>query len=146
MSRGLVVNGHAPLLSGKPLDKYISAGIGDDHECSSADEAKERIRKGQRIMIRQGTAARNLSGLISLFDDPWEQRCLLVTDDKHPADLISNGHIDSIIRSAVQMGKSAVTGIRMATLHAAECFGLKNTGAEHQVTKRICLSLMTLIR
>lgn len=129
LSRGLVVNGHAPLLSGKPLDKYISAGIGDDHECSSADEAKERIRKGQRIMIRQGTAARNLSGLISLFDDPWEQRCLLVTDDKHPADLISNGHIDSIIRSAVQMGKSAVTGIRMATLHAAECFGLKNTGA-----------------
>lgn len=125
MSRGLVVNGHAPLLSGKPLDKYITAGIGDDHECSSADEAKERIRKGQRIMIRQGTAARNLSGLISLFDDPWEQRCLLVTDDKHPADLISNGHIDSIIRSAVQMGKSAVTGIRMATLHAAECFGLK---------------------
>ena len=127
--KGKVINGHAPLLSGRDLDKYVAAGIRDDHECSSADEAKERIRKGQRVMIRNGTAARNLSGLIDLFDDPWNRRCLLVTDDKHAADLIANGHIDDIIRLAVKAGKSAVTGIRMATLQAAEAFGLKNEGA-----------------
>lgn len=128
-AKGKVINGHAPLLSGRDLDKYVAAGIRDDHECSSADEAKERIRKGQRVMIRNGTAARNLSGLIDLFDDPWNRRCLLVTDDKHAADLIANGHIDDIIRLAVKAGKSAVTGIRMATLQAADAFGLKNEGA-----------------
>lgn len=128
-AKGKVINGHAPLLSGRDLDKYVAAGIRDDHECSSADEAKERIRKGQRVMIRNGTAARNLSGLIDLFDDPWNRRCLLVTDDKHAADLIANGHIDDIIRLAVKAGKSAVTGIRMATLQAAEAFGLRNEGA-----------------
>lgn len=129
LSHGMLINGHAPLLSGASLDKYISAGITDDHECSSADEAIERIRKGQRIMIRQGTAARNLAGLISLFDEPYAHRCMLVTDDKHPADLISNGHIDDIIRQAVKLGKSAITGIRMATIQAAEYFGLRNKGA-----------------
>ena len=128
-AKGKVINGHAPLLSGRNLDKYIAAGIRDDHECSSADEARERIRKGQRVMIRNGTAARNLSGLLPLFDEPWNRRCLLVTDDKHAADLIANGHIDDIIRLAVKAGKSAVTGIRMATLQAAEAFGLKNEGA-----------------
>lgn len=128
-AKGKVINGHAPLLSGRDLDKYIAAGIRDDHECSSADEARERIRKGQRVMIRNGTAARNLSGLLPLFDEPWNRRCLLVTDDKHAADLIANGHIDDIIRLAVKAGKSAVTGIRMATLQAAESFGLKNEGA-----------------
>ena len=129
LAHGMLINGHAPLLTGAALDKYISAGITDDHECSYADEAIERIRKGQRVMIRQGTAARNLAGLISLFDEPYSHRCMLVTDDKHPADLLSNGHIDDIIRQAVQLGKSAVTGIRMATIQAAEYFGLKNKGA-----------------
>lgn len=127
--KGKVINGHAPLLSGHDLDKYIAAGIRDDHECSSSEEAKERIRKGQRVMIRNGTAARNLTGLISLFEEPWNRRCLLVTDDKHAADLIANGHIDDIIRLAVKQGKSAVAGIRMATLQAAEAFGLRNEGA-----------------
>lgn len=126
---GLTINGHAPLLSGKDLDKYIAAGIRDDHECSSAQEAIERIRKGQRVMIRQGTAARNLEGLLPLFEEPFAHRCLLVTDDKHPADLIAHGHIDSIIKSAAEHGKSAITGIRMATIWAAENFGLKEVGA-----------------
>lgn len=126
---GKLVNGHAPLLSGKALDQYIAAGIQDDHECSSADEAKERIRKGQWVMIREGTAARNLSDLLTLFDEPWSRRCLLVTDDRHPADLLEKGHIDGIIRKAVEAGKSAITGIRMATIQAAQCFGLRNVGA-----------------
>lgn len=127
--RRLKVNGHAPLLSGRSLDKYIATGIGDDHECSSFEEARERIRKGQWVMIREGTSARNLDGLINLFDEPYAHRCILVTDDKHPADLLQNGHIDSIIRKAVKQGKSAVTGIRMATIQAAQCLGIENKGA-----------------
>lgn len=126
---GRVINGHAPLLTGRALDSYIAAGVGDDHECSSFEEARERIRKGQWVMIRQGTAARNLRELLPLFDEPYAQRCLLVTDDRHPADLLSEGHIDNIIRRAVQAGKSAVTGIQMATLRAAQCFGLRGVGA-----------------
>ena len=126
---GRVINGHAPLLTGRALDRYIAAGVGDDHECSSFEEARERIRKGQWVMIRQGTAARNLCELLPLFDEPYAQRCLLVTDDRHPADLLSEGHIDNIIRRAVQAGKSAVTGIQMATLRAAQCFGLRGVGA-----------------
>lgn len=127
-ARGLVVNGHAPLLSGRELDLYIAAGIRDDHECSSVEEAKERIRKGQRVMIRQGTAAQNLSALLPLFEEPWASRCLLVTDDKHPADLLA-GHIDQSIRLAVRAGYSPLTGIRMATLGAAEGLGLPEVGA-----------------
>lgn len=124
-----IINGHAPLLSGRDLDRYIASGIGDDHECSSAEEAKERIRKGQWLMIRQGTAARNLDALLPLFEEPWARRCLLVSDDKHPADLLNNGHIDDIIRQSVQKGTNPVTGIQMATLQAAEYFGLSSYGA-----------------
>ena len=130
-----IVNGHAPLLTGEDLDKYISAGINDDHECSTADEAKERIKKGQWIMIRQGTAAKNLEGLMPLFQEPYCYRCLLVTDDKHPADLLKNGHIDSIIREAVRLGKkedrlsNVIKAISMATIQAATCFGLHGVGA-----------------
>lgn len=123
------VNGHAPLLTGKELDQYIAAGIGDDHECSSAEEAMERIQKGQWVMIRQGTAARNLKALLPLFEPPFAHRCLLVTDDRHPADLLRSGHIDQIIREAVSAGKSAVTAIQMATIQAAQRFGLQDVGA-----------------
>lgn len=126
---GKLVNGHAPLLSGRGLDKYIAAGISDDHECSTAEEAIERIAKGQHVMIRQGTAAQNLDALLPLFDEPWSRRCMLVTDDRHPADLMKEGHIDNIIRSAVKAGKSPLTAIRMATLQAAEYFGIRNMGA-----------------
>lgn len=126
---GKVVDGHAPLLSGRDLDRYLYAGIQSDHECSSYEEATERIKKGEWLMIREGTAARNLEGLIGLFDEPWCRRCLLVTDDKHPADIIKSGHIDHIIRKAVCLGASPLVGIRMATIQAAQCFGLKRVGA-----------------
>ena len=129
LAHGLIVNGHAPLLTGKDLDKYIAAGITDDHECSNMEEALVKLRKGQRIMIRQGTAARNLTGLSGLFDEPYSRRCILATDDKHPADLIANGHIDSMIRLAVELGKSVFAGIRMATIQAAEYYGLCGKGA-----------------
>ncbi len=124
-----VIDGHAPLLTGHDLDRYIAAGIQSDHECSSAAEGLERVRKGQWLMIRQGTAARNLEALLPLFEEPYCRRCLLVTDDKHPAELLADGHIDHMIRMAVRAGKSAVTCIQMATIQAAQCFGLQRVGA-----------------
>ena len=124
-----VIDGHAPFLSGKELDKYVCAGITSDHECSTADEAIEKIRKGQWVMIRQGTAARNLAELLPLFDEAYSHRCVLVTDDRHPADLMRDGHIDHIIRLAVRNGKSVITAIKMATIQAAQCFGLRFVGA-----------------
>ncbi|MGN0662802.1 MAG: adenine deaminase [Faecalibacterium sp.] len=126
---GRAVNGHAPLLSGAALDRCLAVGIGDDHECSRLEEALERIRKGQWVMIRQGTSARNLDALLGLFDEPYSRRCMLVTDDKHPADLVANGHLDAIIRQAAAQGKSAITGIRMASLQAAAYYGLRGRGA-----------------
>ncbi len=126
---GKNIDGHAPLLCGRALDKYISEGIRTEHECSSFKEGAERIRKGQWVMIREGTAAKNLCDLIDLFDMPYATRCILATDDRHPLDLIEEGHIDNIIRGAVKAGKSAITAIRMATLQAAECFNLRNVGA-----------------
>ena len=129
IERGRNVDGHAPFLTGRELDKYVAAGITSDHECSETAEAIEKIRKGQWVMIRQGTAARNLETLLPLFDPPYNHRCLLVTDDRHPADIMADGHIDNIIRLAVQMGKPAVTAIRMATIQAAQCFGLRFVGA-----------------
>lgn len=128
-TRGYRVDGHAPMLSGKALDKYVSAGIQTDHECSSFEEAREKLSKGQWIMIRQGTAARNLDALFPLFSEPYNRRCLLVTDDRHPADIVSDGHIDNIIRQAISKGASPVVAIRMATIQAAECFGLSYVGA-----------------
>lgn len=123
------VDGHAPLLSGKDLDKYISYGISTDHETTSAEEAKERITKGQWIMIREGTAAKNLHSLLPIFEEPWCRRAILCTDDRHPADLINEGHIDHIIRLAVKEGVDPINAIRMATIQAAQCFGLSYVGA-----------------
>ena len=128
-ARGKIIDGHAPFLSGKALDKYVAAGIQSDHECSTAEEAKEKIRKGQWVMIRQGTAARNLDALLPLFDERYRHRCILVTDDRHPADIKSEGHIDNIVRLAAQKGCSPITAIQMATVQAAQCFGIKYVGA-----------------
>lgn len=123
------IDGHAPALSGKELNAYVTAGIRSDHECSDFEEAKEKFARGQWIMIRQGTAAKNLKGLMGMFEDPYYQRCLLVIDDKHPGDLIRIGHIDAIIREAVSMGADPIRAIRMGTLNAAAYFGLHDMGA-----------------
>lgn len=126
---GRVVDGHAPFLGGKDLDRYVAAGIMSDHECTNLEEAKEKLGRGQRIMIRQGTAARNLADLADLIDPQFVHRCLLVTDDRHPADIENEGHIDHIIRLAGKAGKSVICAIQMATIGAADYFGLKNVGA-----------------
>lgn len=128
-SYGKRIDGHAPFLTGKDLNAYITAGVRSDHECSSAEEAIEKLKLGQYIMIREGTAARNLEALLPLFDDKYCDRCMLVTDDKHGSDLIDNGHIDYIIRKAIRAGKDPLNAIKMATLNAAMYFGLKDRGA-----------------
>ena len=126
---GLVIDGHGPFLRGKCLDSYLSAGIESDHECSSFDEAKEKLSKGQYIMIREGSAAKNLEPLLSLFDEPYNHRCLLSTDDCHANDLMEKGEIDAIIRKAIELGKSPFVAIRMASIQAATYFNLKGVGA-----------------
>ena len=126
---GKVVDGHAPLLSGKDLDAYVAAGVESDHECSNLEEAVEKLSRGQYIMIREGTAARNLESLIGLFDPKYNHRCLLVTDDCHPTDLLHKGHIDNIIRRAAECGANPIVAVRMASLQAAEYFRLRGYGA-----------------
>lgn len=127
--RGKVIDGHAPFLRGNELNAYVCSGVWSDHECSDAGEALEKLGRGQRIMIREGTAARNLEALMPLFEAPYYERCMLVTDDKHPGDLISMGHIDYIIRRAVSLGADPIRAIKMGTFNAARYFGLKDRGA-----------------
>ena len=127
--RGKVIDGHAPFLRGNELNAYVCSGVRSDHECSDAREALEKLGRGQWIMIREGTAARNLEALMPLFEAPYYERCMLVTDDKHPGDLISMGHIDYIIRRAVSLGADPIRAIKMGTFNAARYFGLKDRGA-----------------
>ncbi len=129
VEKGRPVDGHAPLLSGRDLDKYISAGINSDHECSSAEEAIEKLSKGQWIMIRQGSAAKNLEKLLPLFEAPYYLRSILATDDRNPADIIAEGHIDNIVRLAVKAGKDPVRAIKMASFNPAQYFGIDRVGA-----------------
>ena len=127
--RGKVIDGHAPFLRGNELNAYVCSGVWSDHECSDAGEALEKLRRGQWIMIREGTAARNLEALMPLFEAPYYERCMLVTDDKHPGDLIYMGHIDYIIRKAVSLGADPIKAIKMGSYNAARYFGLKDRGA-----------------
>ena len=126
---GKQMDGHAPGLSEKGLNAYVTAGVASDHECSEFEEAREKLSRGQWIMVRQGTAARNLKKLMPVFEPPYYQRAMLVTDDKHPGDLLRGGHIDFIIREAVALGADPIRAIKMGTLHTAQYFGLKKLGA-----------------
>lgn len=126
---GKIVDGHAPLLSAKDLNAYIAAGVQSDHECSNIEEAMEKLQRGQYIMIREGTAAKNMEALMPLFREPYCSRCMLVTDDKHPGDLLDSGHIDSNIRKAIRLGADPAVAVKMASLVPAQYFGLKQHGA-----------------
>ena len=129
IAAGKNVDGHAPFLSGKDLNAYITAGVQSDHECSDVNEALEKLRRGQYIMVREGTAAQNMNALLPLFKEPYCDRCMLVTDDKHPGDLLRGGHIDYIIRKAIAAGVEPAVAIKMGTLIPAKYFGLKQNGA-----------------
>ena len=129
MAKGKRIDGHAPMLSGKGLYAYLTAGIRSDHECTTPKEAKEKLKNGMRIMIREGTTARNLRSLIPLVHSKNSRHFFFVTDDRHPKELLEEGHIDSMVRKAVQWGLDPILAIQMATLNAAEYFRLDNIGA-----------------
>lgn len=128
-ARGHPIDGHAPGLSGKDLAAYIAAGIGSDHECTTLEEAREKLRMGMYVMIREGSTAKNLRDLLPLVTPANARRMMFVTDDRHPGDLIREGHIDHVIRLAIDQGIDPVLAIQMATLNPAEYFGLKDLGA-----------------
>lgn len=123
------VDGHAPFVSGKELSAYVSAGILSDHECTTPEEAMEKLSLGMHIMVREGTCARNLDALFPVINDRTAHRMMWCTDDRHPHDLMDDGHINAIVRSAVKKGLDPVTAIRMATLNPAEYFGIRDAGA-----------------
>lgn len=127
--RGRPIDGHCPGLSGQPLNAYAAAGIGNDHECTAADEALQKLRAGLTIFLREATNARNLRALLPLVLPLTERRLCLCTDDRHPADLLEEGSIDHLIRIAIAAGVDPVVAIRMATLNTAEHYGLRDRGA-----------------
>ncbi|MHB8926418.1 MAG: adenine deaminase [Bacillota bacterium] len=127
--RGEVIDGHAPGLTGKELNAYVLAGIGSDHESTAPEEALEKLRRGMRLMIREGSVTRNLKSLLPVVNASTSRRCLLVTDDRHPHDLLREGHINHVVRLAVAEGLDPVTAIQMATLNTAEYFRLRDLGA-----------------
>lgn len=123
------IDGHAPELSGNDLNAYIAAGVYYDHECSTFENALEKLRKGQFIMIREGTAAHNLKALMPLLTQQYYARCMFATDDKHPSDLLHGGHIDYIVKQALKNGADPIVALKTATHHAARYFLLNNKGA-----------------
>jgi len=122
------IDGHAPGLSGKELNAYIASGVRSDHECTSVEEALEKLRLGMHIMIREGTFIKNLNDLLPLITSENSRRCFFVTDDRHPNDILGEGHINFMIKKAINFGIDPITAIRMATANTAEYFGLRELG------------------
>ncbi|MEO0092419.1 MAG: adenine deaminase [candidate division WOR-3 bacterium] len=123
-----IIDGHCPKLTGKLLQAYLSAGITSDHECIDVREAQEKLRAGMYIMIREGSAAKNLSALFHLINMRNSRRLMLVSDDKHPDELLSEGHLNATLRKAVKLGLDPITAIQMVTINPAEYFRLYNRG------------------
>lgn len=123
------IDGHAPGLSGKELSAYIAAGISSDHECTRREEAEEKLSKGMYIMIREGSTAKNLEELIPIVTPLNARRCMFVTDDCHPEDLVTQGGVDHCIRKAIRLGLDPIIAIQMATINPARYFPLPGIGA-----------------
>lgn len=121
------IDGHAPFLSSKDLCAYIASGVKSDHECTTPKEAIEKLRLGMYLMIREGTAAKDLEALIPVLKECNTRKCLFVTDDRHPSDL--KEHINGMVRRAVEAGVDPIKAVQCASLNTAEYFGLKNLGA-----------------
>jgi adenine deaminase len=124
-----VIDGHAPGVSGKWLQAYVGAGPGSDHECTTPDEMLEKLRLGVVVFVRESTAAQNLRALLPAVTPQNSRRCAFCSDDRHPADLLDEGHLDHMVRLAVSEGLDPITAIQMATLNAAEWFRLRDRGA-----------------
>ncbi len=129
MADGKIIDGHGPEIEDKDLNAYAMAGVRTEHECSTVEEMINRLRLGMYILIREGSAARNLKSLIKGITAENSRRCLFCTDDKHPQDIIEEGHIDNNVRLAIKEGIHPIRSIQMATINAAECYGLKDIGA-----------------
>lgn len=123
------IDGHAPGLSGNALNAYVAAGVYSDHECSDLGDALAKLERGQYIMIREGTAARNLDALLPLLTPQYYTYCMFCTDDKHPNDLLEKGHIDYIVKRAIKAGVDPIIAVKCASHHAARYFLLNNRGA-----------------
>ena len=122
------IDGHAPDLVGNDLNAYIAAGVYSDHECHDLNDAIAKLERGQFIMIREGTAARNLEALMPLLTGKYADRCMFCTDDKHPNDLLEKGHIDYIVKKAISLGADPITAVKVACHNAARYFLLNNRG------------------
>jgi adenine deaminase len=123
------IDGHAPGVRGRPLNAYVAAGIYSDHECSTYEEALEKRHLGMWVMLREGSAARNLVDLLPLVKQHGPERCMFCTDDREPVSLVEEGHIDQMVRIAVEHGVSPADALVMATLHPAQYHGLRHLGA-----------------
>ena len=127
--RDRVIDGHAPMVSGRDLNAYLAGGISTEHESSTLEEAREKLARGMYVFLREGTAARNLRDLIPLVNGHNYRRTAFCSDDRHPEDLVLRGHMDDILRNAVALGMDPVRAVTMATLNPAEAYGLKRRGA-----------------
>lgn len=124
-----IIDGHGPEIKDHDLNAYRMAGVKTEHECSTVEEMVNRLRLGMYVLIRQGSAARNLEALIQGVTKENARRCLFCTDDRHPEDLLEQGHIDNNVRQAIKLGLDPITAVQMATINAAECYGLEKVGA-----------------
>jgi len=123
------LDGHSPQLAGLGLNAYLAAGIGSDHECTTLDEAREKLAKGMIIMLREGSQSKDLAALLPVVDDYTWPRCMLVSDDRHPDDLLREGHMNAIVNRAMQLGMDPVRALTLASRTPARYFGLARRGA-----------------
>ena len=123
------IDGHSPGLSGAQLDAYLCGGIGSDHECTRLEEAREKLAKGMHIMLREGSQARDLEALAPLVTAQTKERCMLVSDDCHPEDLLEQGHMNRVLSRAMQLSIDPITAIQLVSLNPARYFGLRTLGA-----------------
>lgn len=128
LAAGKVIDGHSPMVSRSTLDVCAALGIGTDHECTTVEEMEERIARGMYVLLREGSASRDLQHLLPGLTPENQRRCLFCTDDRQPSDILERGHIVNNVRMAVRFGIDPVSAVRMATLNAAECYGLRDRG------------------
>ncbi len=128
-ARGKPIDGHAPGLRGKDLNAYLAAGIMSDHECTTREEAEEKLSKGMYLMVREGSSEKNLEALLPAVTDKTFHRCMFVVDDRSAADLANEGDIDHVVRKAISLGLAPVRAVQLATINAAHYFRLFDRGA-----------------
>ncbi len=128
LDAGKVIDGHSPLVPEETLEACAALGVGTDHECTTQEELEARVACGMYVLLREGSASRDLMHLLPALTPANQRRCLFCTDDRHPSDILERGHIINNVRMAVRFGLDPVSAVRMATLNAAECYGLRDRG------------------